>query len=235
MSYSTQVEIPGMMASPSGDQKDHNLKTIGQQYYMEVSLKIQNNTGHLEQVQRIVPPEVDDIRQIIVRCEHNSELHTVGNMVRVLANTGLRRGEFTEVRRSDIDPDGQWLHVGGSSGIGGNGRMLPIRPLTLEALLSLHRMNAQSEFVLGDRPKARFDYALRKLRTVAPQLVQTRAPAHSIRVMFAYRLWSADIAPDVVGYLLGRRTSESLRECLLTHEQWLGIVTRSMEWLVDEL
>jgi len=49
----------------------------------------------------------DDVREIIPRCEKHPDLQMLGNMVWVIANTGLPNREFASLRKLDIDP----IHV----------------------------------------------------------------------------------------------------------------------------
>ncbi len=75
-------------------------------------MTVRQNTKMRKQIERMQPAATDDIRDIISRCENKPELRVLGNMIRVIANTGLLNGEFGLLRRTDIDPAGTWLHVG---------------------------------------------------------------------------------------------------------------------------
>ena len=93
-----------------------------------------------KQIERAQPAETSDIRKIISYCETDPELQVLGNMVRIIANTGLRNKEFESLKKSDIDPTGIWLHVGRQRTVASPERLLPIRPRTYDALVSLHHL-----------------------------------------------------------------------------------------------
>lgn len=182
------------------------------------------------------PASTDDICKIISRCEDDPKLQVLRNLVRVIANTGLRNGEFASLRESDIDPAGTLLHVGRPRTIASSMRMLPLRPRTYAALVSLHILNPESEFVLGDCPRTRFDYMIRKLKIIAPQFARAGLWTYSIRLNYESRLISAGIPMGIVKYLLGRESlRDSLGELSLTDEQKVQIVRRSVERFLQEL
>jgi integrase len=189
-----------------------------------------------KRVERMQPAATDDLREIISHCENNPDLQVLGHMVRVISNTGLLNGEFGSLRRTDIDPAGVWLYVGRRRTVASPERALPIRPRTYAALVSLHQLNPESEFVLGGSPRTRFDYMIRKLKIVAPQLARTRLWSCSIRLNFECRLISAGIPMGVVKYVLGRESlRSSLGELTLTHEQRMQVARRSLERFLEEL
>lgn len=199
-------------------------------------MTVRQNTKLWKQIQRMAPATAEDIREVIFQCEGESDLQVVGNMIRVLANTGLRNGEFMTLRISDIDPGGQWLQVSRRRGMGSEMRMLPLRSRTLAALNSLHDMNPESELVLGDSPRTRFDYTIRKLKIIAPQFGRARLWTYPIRLNFEYRLMSAGIPTGMVKYCLGRHMRVDPFDGLsLTHDQILLAIRRSIERFLDEL
>ena len=199
-------------------------------------MTVRQNTKMRKQIERMQPAATDDIREIIFRCENKPELQVLGNMVRVIANTGLRNCEFKLLQKTDIDPAGIWLNVRRRRTVASPARTLPILPLTNAALVSLHQLNPQSEFILGDRPRTQFDNMIRKLKTVAPQLTHTRVWSCLIRLNFESRLFMAGIPTGVVKYVLGRESlHSSLSELTLTHEQMLQVARRYLERFMEEL
>lgn len=189
-----------------------------------------------KRLQRLRPGSTDDIRTIISIAEADPNLQILANMARVIANTGIRNGEFAGLRISDIDPTGSWLEVRRPRSTSMPSRVLPIRPRTYMALLALHQLNPESELVLGDFPKTRFNSMLHKLKVVAPNFGRARQRTYSIRANFAFRLMSAGIPAGIVKYVLGWESLESSFQRLpLTPEQRLQIVRRSFECFLDEL
>jgi integrase len=199
-------------------------------------LTVRQNTKMRKQIERMQPAATDDIRDIISRCENKPELRVLGNMIRVIANTGLSNSEFTLLQKSDIDPAGTWLNVRRRRTVASPSRVLPIRPRTYAALISLHQLNSDSELILGGSPRTRFDNMIRELKIVAPQLTHTRVWSCSIRLNFESRLFMAGIPTGVVKYVLGRESlHSSLSELTLTHEQMLQVARRSLERFLEEL
>lgn len=195
-----------------------------------------HNTKFRHTLARIKPAATDDIRDVISRCEGHMDLQVPRCVTRVIANTGLRNSEFMSLRISDIDPDGKWLTISHPRGMYVGTRVLPLRPKTLEALLSLHHMNPQSELVLGVSPRTRFDQTIRKLKVVAPGLARTRLWTYSLRQNFAYRLISAGIPSGITKYCLGHRIEgDPFGISLLTREQKRQVLRRNIERFIEEL
>jgi|GEM_PF-5585505 len=199
-------------------------------------MTIRHNTKFRKTIQRMKPASTDDIRKVLSLCESHPDLQIPGYVTRVIANTGLRNCELMCLRVSDIESDEGWLHIGHPRGMHVGNRVLPLRPKTLSALLSLHRLNPQSEFVFGDSPRTRFDQTIRKLRTVAPQFMHTRLWTYSIRLNFSSRLLSAGIHSGIAKYCLGYRSKGDPFGALpLTHEQRLQVIRRYIERFLEEL
>jgi integrase len=199
-------------------------------------MTIRHNTKFRQKLVRMEPAATDDIREVLSRCAGCTDLQVPEFVIRVIANTGLGNSEFMSLQVSDIDSDGGWLHIGRPRGKYVGGRILPLRPKTISALLTLHRLNPQSEFVLGDSPRTRFDQMIRKLRVVAPQFARTRLWTYSIRMNFACRLMSAGIPSGLVKYCLGHRTKgDPFGVSILTPEQKLQVIRRTLECFLEEL
>jgi integrase len=182
-----------------------------------------------QKIEHMQPAATNDIREIISRCEGDPHLQALGDMVRVIANTGLFNGEFASLRKVDIDVSGTWLHVGRPRSVASPSRTLPLRPRTYAALVSLHESNPNSDLILGDKPRTRFENMIRKLKILAPQLPHTRDWSCSIRFNFESRLFMAGIPTGVVKYVLGRESlRSSLSDSNLTHEQKLEVARRSL-------
>jgi integrase len=197
---------------------------------------VRQNTKMRQKIEHMQPAATDDLREIISRCEGDPHLQALGNMVRVIANTGLLNVEFASLRKFDIDVSGRWLHVGRPRSVASPSRTLPIRPRTYAALVSLHQLNPDSELILGEKPRTRFANMIRKLKIVAPQLPHTRDWSCSIRFNFESRLFMAGIPTGVVKYVLGRESfRSSFSDLNLTREQRLEVARRSLERFMEEL
>ncbi|MCL2659450.1 MAG: site-specific integrase [Acidobacteriaceae bacterium] len=179
----------------------------------------------------------DDIRQFIAKCEQDPSLQVAGNIVRVIANTGLHSEDLKSLRITDINPDGQYLEVTHTGNRSVEELTLPIFERTHTALHDLHAMNPSSSLLLGDSPRVRVDSTVSILKAIAPEFAREGRWLQSIRKSFELRLYSANIPARVVRYMLGQ---QSLAEAFsrsphLSRVQMLQICRRALEHFVPEL
>jgi integrase len=201
-----------------------------------IPMTMRQNTKSWKQVERMNPATTEDIHDLILRCEGNLKLQVCGNIIRVLANTGLRVEELKSLRFTDIDPSGEWLNIARPRSKGVGTRVVPIFSRTHLALLELHGMNPHSAFILGDCPRTRIEQTIRILKRLVPQFGRTRLWSYSVRMNFMCRLHLAGVAAGILKYLIGH---ESLNEALnlpsLTRDQKLQVVRRTIERFLNEL
>jgi integrase len=171
----------------------------------------------------------EEIQQILKTCDVYPDLHLVRDIVRVVANTGMKNCELGSLLVSNIDYDGRWLLT--SEGVRPRypKRFIPINSKTLESLTSLHRLSPESPFVLGDFPRSRFDCVVETLRSRFPDVARGRLLMYSVRMNFAFRLMSSGIPLGIVKYCLGHQDLAMLFGKLsLTPEQKLAIIRRDL-------
>jgi integrase len=178
----------------------------------------------------------EEIQQIIEACDAHLDLHLVRDIVRVVANTGMSNSELSSLLLSDIDFERNCLLAGKDRKSARAGRLLPLRSKTIASLASLHRLNPESPFVLGEFPRRRFTYVVARLRSTFPHLWRGRSVMNSVRRNFMCRLLSAGIPIGVVRYCLAHRDlSWVVRGSPLKSEQRLDIVRRNLERFTEEL
>jgi integrase len=178
----------------------------------------------------------EEIQQILKTCDAHPDLHLVRDIVRVVANTGMKNCELSSLLVSNIDYGGRWLLT--SEGVRPRyaKRFLPLRSRTLESLTCLRQLNPQSSLVLGDSPRGRFDCVVEGLRSRFPNVARGRLLVYSVRMNFAFRLMSSGIPLGIVKYCLGHQDLTMLFGKLsLTPEQKLEIIRRDLESFVPEL
>jgi integrase len=186
------------------------------------------------QFQQIRLMSTAEIREILAKCEMEPKLHLVGDVVRVIANTGIRNSELMSLRMSDVDITGGWLTIKGRKVP--FARKVPLRPKTIAAIISLHKRNPESVFVLGEFPIRRMRIVIALLWLVWPRQSNGRSLLLSVRLNFKYRLMSAGIPSGVVRYCAGSRDPSSLlSDMSLTPEEWFDIVRRNLERFLEEL
>jgi integrase len=197
-------------------------------------MTVRFNTQYWGKLKHLNPASTEDILSFL-KAHHDTRSSQVAqNLVRVVANTGLRYRELENLKLSDVDFEKGWVVVHQQSRHGPH-RWLPIRQKTATAVQSLHALNPQSIYVLGDHPHTRFDQTIRTLRRT-PRLRRGDVWLHGFRANFIHRLMSVRITNDIVRYCLGY---QSLDTCLhglsLTDEQKLQVIRRSVERFLDEL
>lgn len=109
----------------------------------------------------------DQLRALLETCRGSSFCDRRDTaLVRLLAETGLRAGEVTAMRRDDLDVPGGTAVI--RRGKGGKGRVVPFSPQTGQALdrylrtRRTHRLAATPALWLGDRGKELAYHGLRK-------------------------------------------------------------------------
>lgn len=116
---------------------------------------------------------------LLFRETDKSRSGLLSSFVRFLANTGLRRSEALNLKWTDIDEKGGFIHVRKSKN--GSARIIPLESAALRALASLNR---KSEYVFmrknGQRPDK--DSFLKPLQRAARRAqIQKRIDIHTLR------------------------------------------------------
>jgi hypothetical protein len=110
------------------------------------------------------------------RRSHNKVLYS---LVKLLANTGLRRSEALELKWTDIDKANGLIHIRRSKT--GRGRSIPLDPAAAEALTLLKRKNAYV-FATNQGKRLRKEVYLQPLkRAVKRAGIKKRVDLHSLR------------------------------------------------------
>jgi integrase len=198
-------------------------------------IKENYNLAFKRKLQRMRPIASDDIVKILEICDKEPRLHLVRDVIRILANTGIRNSELLALRISHVDISGGWMTI-----VEGRKtpavRTLPLRPKTLAAIRSLHSMDPESLFVLGKFPSRRMRIVIARLNSMWPRLSDDRLLLHRVRINFACRLMSQGIPIGVMSYCLGGRSRSRLFERLnLSPEEKINVVRRNLERFTDEL
>ena len=182
------------------------------------------------------PAPTEMIQKIIETCDADPYLHPVRDIIRVIANTGLWNSEFSALRISNVDCNRKWLFAVQGRAFKCAHRALPLQGKTLHSLMSLHAMNHESVFVLGDHPTRRFKFVVKRLQSMFPDLSRGRLIMHPVRMNFVSRLYSAGIPLSIVNYCMGRHNRTMLMAKLsLTNEEKLEILRRNIEKFLPEL
>jgi integrase len=137
----------------------------------------------------------DQFRQIMTTAEADSSLHDMLDAVRVLANTGIRPGEFNKLRLRDIDVGKGRAFIGSAI----VWRYVPLGSKSQQALIALHDRRAEAEFILGAAPQRLLQRVSRQLCKVGGGQVSFRA----LRDTFILRLCVAEVPTESRDYICG--------------------------------
>lgn len=191
----------------------------------------------LNRSNRLTPASDLDICTLMEKCNADPGIHYVGDVARVIANLGLTNLEFAEMRFADINLVSESVVVGGCDRKGSHPqRLLPLRPKVRTALLSLHERNPESPFILGNHPFYQFRKVIRNMKSLVSGLSRGRLTLHSLRMNFAYRLFSSGLPMSSVRYCLGLRSDfPVLNEPFRLSTTKLKILRRDLESFLPEL
>jgi len=186
-------------------------------------------------IKRIAPASDEEILELLAMCDADPHLHTVRDVVRIIANLGLHNSEFAALRRTDIDFEGDSIFVGRDRKAWYAARVLPLRPKVKGALISLHALNPESSMVLGDRPLRRICAVSQTVRAIYPELSRGRLTMYSVRNNFVRRLYSSGIPFSAAKYCLGIcGESQMLRHLPHSREVKREILRRNLENFLPE-
>lgn len=199
-------------------------------------MTIRHNTKFRKSLLSMKPARTDDIKDLLTLCGEDSNLQIPMAITRVIVNTGIRNCEFMNLRISNVDFENRLLSIEHSNSMNIRNRILPVRTKTISALSYLHQLNMQSEFILGDHPRTRFDYSIRKFKLLSPQVARSRLWTYSLRLNFAHRLLSAGIPSGQAKYCLGLRVKGSpFGKAQYSQEQKNAVLQRTFANFLEEL
>jgi integrase len=192
-------------------------------------LTFQKRLAHLE------PVHDEDICRIIASCDATADLHLIRDVIRMIANLGLKDRELADIRWSDINCEGKWVIVGRNSKVGAPGRWLPLRPRALAAIMSVRAGEPECDFVFGPRPVELIGSAVKRIAALSPSLTRGSLTTKSIRLNYVVRLMSSGIPKSIIKYCLGQcDESALLRHSSLTPQVKHEILRRDLESFLPE-
>jgi integrase len=159
---------------------------------------------------RMRPAVDEEVRQILATCDARTDLHSVRDVVRIVANLGLHNSELAALRVTDIDFEGGWVFVGRARSARHAFRELPVRSKTKTALMSMRADNFGSALVLGSNPRRKIHRVIQTLKSISPGISRGRLMTHSIRLNFVSRLMSSGVPLSIVKYCLGYHDQSAL-------------------------
>lgn len=142
------------------------------------------------------------ISAIVTAANSDPSLRSVRDVVQVVLHTGLLSSQLSNLRISDVDIENNRLRLDSHLSPSGQ-RFVPLSPMTLVALLHLHDLNPESEFVMGDNAAVRISFVRRSLRRLGEQTGNRNLRLHSFRSTFAAMLILAKVDRSTRAELMG--------------------------------
>jgi integrase len=144
----------------------------------------------------------EQISAIVTSANSDPSMSIVRDVMQVVLHTGLLSSQLSNLRISDVDIENLRLRLDSHSSFSEQ-RFIPLSPMVLVALMHLHDLNPESEFVLGDNRSARISFVRRSLRQLGEQTGNRHLRLHSFRSTFAAMMVSAGVDISTRAQLMG--------------------------------
>lgn len=159
-------------------------------------------------IHRTPPPNPSEIRELLARVPISSPpARNFHDVVLIVATTGVRRGELSDLKWSDVDLDRRRFRVGQKSTAGV--RLVPFGPRVLETLKERRKHLPDAEHILGNSPTNALQGVSIRLAQLSELACGRRINLHSIRHFFCAQCMALGSRPEslarVVGWSLSRR------------------------------
>lgn len=132
------------------------------------------------------------ISAIFTAAETDPSMTVVREVVQVALRTGLLSSQLSNLRISDVEIENFRLRLYSPSS-SSRQRFIRLLLMALVALIRLHDLNPESDFVMGDNAVARIWYVRRSLRRLGEQIGNRILRLHSFRSTFAAMMISAKV------------------------------------------
>ena len=162
-------------------------------------MSIQQHTRRCHQRPKQLSNE--DVHRILAICDEDPNKQNLGDIVRILANTGLRVNELRNLRWSGVDLLNRRFAF--DSQKGGRKRRVSFGVKTSHILQARKDSETTSEFVFGDAHQSFFNRAFRLFRIVGGHLGVTPISFHALRNSFALRLFGSGVSVQSCTLILG--------------------------------
>jgi len=172
------------------------------------SPEISENPSHLSN---------EDIRRLLVICDQDFNKQNLSDIVRILANTGLRVGELRDLCWSNVNFTKSLIQVVSRKTM--YKRNVPVGPKTIQVFKARHIREPKSDFAFDEGRGGILSLASRQFRIVAKQLGVGPVSFHALRRSFALRLASPGVDPAVLSLILGYKMILPTRRSFLTLAQ----------------
>ena len=153
-------------------------------------------------------PTYDEVNRIIAAAYADPETLLTGAFVQVLFATGIRTGEFENLKVSDIEEQAGVISIASGMSMYGQRRI----PLCLETRDALHVLCAHrgdSEYVLGASAAARVRHFAKQFSDIAKRLGIAPRPLHNLRRAFAASLTNSGVDLDILQRIMGNSSMKT--------------------------
>jgi integrase/recombinase XerD len=149
----------------------------------------------------------ENVHRILAICDQEPNSHDLGDIIRIMVNTGMRLQELRDLRWSSVDLPNRRLTV--LSTKAKRERYIPIGTRTCQLLEARHRSDLASEFVFGSAREKLFRRAAHHLRAIGNQIGFGPISFHTLRHTFALRFMALGGNWLTLSFILGHSTSHT--------------------------
>jgi len=149
----------------------------------------------------------EQISAIVTAANSYPSMSIVRDVAQLVLHTGLLSSQLSNLRISDVDIENLRLRLDSHLSPSGQ-RFVPLSPMALVALLHLHDLNPESEFVMGDNAAARISFVRRSLRRLGEQIGIRNLGLQSFRLTFVAMMIKAKVDISTRARLTGHSLVE---------------------------
>lgn len=142
------------------------------------------------------------ISAIVTAADSKPSMSILRDVMQVVLHTGLLSSQLSNLRISDVEIENCRLRLDSDASSSGQ-RFIPLSPMVLAALIRLHDLNPESEFVMGDNAAARISFVRRSLRRLGDQTGNRNLRLHSFRSTFVATMIGAKVDKSTRARLMG--------------------------------
>jgi integrase len=161
---------------------------------------------------RIQPADFEALAAALRSVREDPAMATEAAVLTVLANSGIRGGEFKQLRFKDVLPADHCVRIAYRCSKAA-GRLLPISESALDGILALRNQFPKSASILGVAPDRVLNKACRAFQSALHSQTSVPARPYLLRIWLATRLVQAGASSHILQLCMGRSITGSLMYC----------------------
>lgn len=196
---------------------------------------MENSLSVTRMFDRSNPPSVTDMRALLADAHKTTSELDLRDFVLIIATTGIRPGELSNLKWSDVDFGRRCLRLR-SKKLAGN-RLVPFGPRVLEWLVDRHEKFPDINHVLGSHPENTLRRVSRQMRTATAAAWGGRATLHSLRHFFFKQWMTLGGRPETLARVAGCSLSRFLPVKFVGNQEWdpaAAVIQEQIEKLIAD-